>query len=141
MNKLAGKIIRFTGLLSVLFMTSAHEPAPEKRATVLPTDALVMVTEVTGQAEYAYDSTGWKPLEAGKILHAGAVIRTVGNSTALLRLANTTTLVRVTPASKLLLTPEPPVDEVLTTQANGRRAPVHHRNLEKSSSLICKAIQ
>jgi hypothetical protein len=51
------------------------------RATV---NRAVQVKQVTGAAEYAYDSTGWRPLTAGKILHAGASIRTGNSATVVL---------------------------------------------------------
>jgi hypothetical protein len=82
------------------------------RATV---NRAVHVKQVTGAAEYAYDSTGWRPLTAGKILHAGASIRTGNAATVVLAMEQEGSLVRVGPARRLELAAAAPAHETAIT--------------------------
>ena len=75
----------------------------------------MQVKQVTGAAEYAYDSTGWRPLTAGKILHAGASIRTANGASVLLAMEEEGSLVRVGPARRLELAAAAPAHETSVT--------------------------
>ena len=76
---------------------------------------VVHVKQVTGVAEYAYDSTGWRPLSAGKVLHAGASIRTGNSATVVLAMEENGALVRVGPMRKLELAAAAPAAESRVT--------------------------
>src|SRR4051812_3834648 len=88
----------------------------------LPVAHDVVVKEVKGSVEYAYDSTGWKKLQKDKLLKAGATIRTQGDSTVLLKVEHQSTFYRISSNSILQLTPETPADEVAPNRLARLRA-------------------
>ena len=71
----------------------------------------VEVRHVSGTAEYAYDSTGWRQLSAGKVLHPGAVIRTDRGSAVLVAMEEPGSFVRVSSSARLELTKAAPMSE------------------------------
>jgi hypothetical protein len=101
---------------SVLFLAAALassglSQAGAERPARAAVEHAVSVKQVTGVAEYAYDSTGWRPLVIGKILHAGASIRTLGESTVILSMEEHGSLIRVGPSKRLELSKAAPHHE------------------------------
>jgi hypothetical protein len=78
-----------------------------------PVSSEVVVVEIDGNPQYAYDGTAWQPLFAGKALKPGATIRTLGGSIALLKVGES--FIKVTAHSRLHLMPETPPEEVRTS--------------------------
>lgn len=109
-----------TALLATSFARGEDQPV---RAAV---ERSVQVKQASGSAEYAYDSTGWRPLTTGKILHAGANIRTGESSTVVLAMEEQGSLVRIGPMRRLELAAAAPSDEtpitVVPLQARIRKA-------------------
>lgn len=83
------------------------------KPAVLPIRSVVLVKEVQGQVEYAYDSTGWKPLVKGKELHPGATVRAASGALAILRLAETCNFFKVSPSTAVHITNETPLEELI----------------------------
>jgi hypothetical protein len=86
---------------------SADDLKPFKTQQAV-TDHLVFVQEVNGQAEYSYRGFSWQPLSPGKILKAGATLRTTPESSVTLKMGDYDNLVRVAPATSLQLVSTPP---------------------------------
>jgi hypothetical protein len=80
-------------------------------AKITPLKTSVVVTEVTGKTEYAYDSTGWKTLHKGKVLQPGATVRAGQESAAVLKSLNAPTFIKVSSGTRLHLTLEAPAEE------------------------------
>ena len=102
-------IASLLGLLGTLVTTIAQPQTLE--AKIAPLRAPVIVTEVQGSSEYAYDSTGWKPLATGKILQPGASVRTSGQAVVVLKTMNAPSFIKVSPGTQLHLTLEAPAEE------------------------------
>jgi hypothetical protein len=106
--------------LATSFVRGEDHPA---RTTV---SGAVQVKQVVGAAEYAYDSTGWRPLAAGKILRAGATIRTGDSASVVIAMEQAGSLVRVGPMRRLELAAAAPTREtpvtVVPLQARIRKA-------------------
>lgn len=100
-------IFGFTMAALVANLSSLGADRPARAAI----EHAVAVKEVSGSAEYAYDSTGWKPLSAGKVLHAGAFVRTGSDAKVLLAMEEQGSFVRVGPSSKLELAKAAPAPE------------------------------
>ena len=111
-SKLMKSLLYIFALGAAIFATSFARGADAPRATV---GSVVQVKQVTGLAEYAYDSTGWKPLVAGKILHAGASIRTGNSASVVLAMEEQGSLVRVGPSRRLELAAAAPAQESVVT--------------------------
>ena len=103
--------IALTGLLGCGSGSRAQLAPPPHRASLLPVDSAVLVKEVRGQVDYAYDSTGWHHLEPGKRLQPGATVRAASGSAAILRLPHSSALYKVSSATTVHITLEPPVQE------------------------------
>lgn len=88
------------------FLSHAGADRPARAAV----ENLIEVRQTTGVVEYAYDSTGWRPLRTGKALHAGATVRTAAGSSVLLKM-ETGSLVRVGPMRRLELAKAAPSSE------------------------------
>lgn len=84
------------------------------KAAILPIRSAVVVKEVSGHVEYAYDSTGWKTLASGKTLRPGATIRASFGSTAILRVAESASFFKLSPSTAVHITNETPLEEVST---------------------------
>jgi hypothetical protein len=108
-NQSIKNLIYFLALGGALLATSFARG--EDRATRATVGNVVHVRQVSGAAEYAYDSTGWRPLVAGKILHAGASVRTGNSATVVLAMEESGSLVRVGPMRKLELAAAAPASE------------------------------
>jgi hypothetical protein len=78
-----------------------------------PISSEVVVVEIDGNPQYAYDGTAWQPLFAGKVLKAGATIRTLGGSIAVLKVGES--FIKVSAHSRLHLMPETPPEEIRTS--------------------------
>src|SRR3954465_15802667 len=91
MKKLVVFGFTMAALVANLSSLGADRPA---RAAV---EHAVSVKEVSGLAEYAYDSTGWKQLSPGKVLHAGAYVRTGTDARVVLAMEEQGSFVRVGP--------------------------------------------
>ncbi len=107
--------IALAGLLGCCSGAHADSPSASKvsvKPTVLPIRSAVMVKEVSGHVEYAYDSTGWKTLSSGKSLRAGATVRAASGSAAVLRVADTSSFYRVSALTEVRITSETPVEEL-----------------------------
>src|SRR4051794_21215554 len=103
--------IALAGLLGSCSGAHAGGHSPTALTSLLPVRTSVLVKEVSGQVEYAYDSTGWRLLESGKLLRPGASVRALAGSSALLRMAESGTFIKISPATSVHITSEPPVDE------------------------------
>jgi hypothetical protein len=113
-SKVIKTVIYLLALVAIALATSfarAGEDRPSRAAVA----HAVQVKSVAGQAEYAYDSTGWRPLTAGKILHAGASIRTGNSSSVVLAMEEQGSLVRVGPMRRLDLAAAAPAHETAVT--------------------------
>jgi hypothetical protein len=108
-SKLIKSLIYIFALVAAVLATSFARG--EDHATRATVNNVVHVKQVTGAAEYAYDSTGWRPLESGKILHAGASIRTGNSATVVIAMEESGSLVRVGPMRKLELAAAAPSNE------------------------------
>ena len=106
MKKLFISGLTMAALVANLSSWGADRPA---RAAV---EHAVAVREVSGIAEYAYDSTGWKPLTPGKVLHPGAHIRTGSDARVLLSMEEEGSLVRMGPSARLELAKAAPATEL-----------------------------
>lgn len=111
-SKLIKSLIYIFALVAAILATSFARG--EDRPTRAAISSVVHVKQVTGAAEYAYDSTGWRPLESGKILHAGASIRTGNSATVVIAMEESGSLVRVGPMRKLELAAAAPTSESVT---------------------------
>lgn len=118
--------VALAGLLGCCSGSRANSPgeseaAPAKPA-LLPIRSVVLVQEVRGQVEYAYDSTGWKVLTKGKELRPGATVRAASGAVAILRLAETSNFFKVSPSTSVHITNETPIDELVSASlASARR--------------------
>jgi hypothetical protein len=72
MKKHLGLLMGILTAAGSMFLSQAADMAAIRAAV----ENVVSVKEISGVAEYAYDSTGWRPLVAGKLLHPGASVRT-----------------------------------------------------------------
>jgi len=81
---------------------------------MLPIRSAVLVKEVSGRVEYAYDSSGWKALQSGKTLHPGATVRAASGSTAVLRVAESANFFKLSPSTEVRITNETPLEELDT---------------------------
>jgi hypothetical protein len=91
--------------LAALSSSAADRPA---RAAV---EHAIEVKHVVGTAEYAYDSTGWRPLAAGKVLHPGAFVRTGSDSKVLIAMEEEGSFVRMGPLARLEISKAAPATE------------------------------
>jgi hypothetical protein len=112
--KMMKSIIYLLALAGALLATSFARAGEDRpvRATI---EHSVRVKHVNGSAEYAYDSTGWRPLIAGKILHAGASVRTGDSSSVVLAMEEQGSLVRVGSMHRLELAAAAPSHETSVT--------------------------
>lgn len=98
------------GLLTAagsMFLSHAADVSPIRAAV----ENVVTVKEISGLAEYAYDSTGWRPLAAGKMLHPGASLRTGEGGTIILAMEEPGSFVKVGPKARLDLIKVAPARE------------------------------
>jgi len=91
---------------------SADSKATVIRSAFLPVRSAILVKEVNGAVQYSYDGTGWQKLQPGKMLLPGATVRASSASTAILRIAGSSALFRISPATVLHLTAEMPGTEL-----------------------------
>lgn len=113
-NKVIKTFVYILALIAVALATSFAR-AGEDRVPRPTVDRAVQVKSVAGAAEYAYDSTGWRPLTAGKILHAGASVRTGNGASVVLAMEEQGSLVRVGPMRRLELAAAAPAHESTVT--------------------------
>lgn len=88
------------------------EPSRAVHPALLPVRSAVLVKEVKGKVEYAYDSTGWRTLEEGKLLRAGATVRAASGGLAILRIPESVSFFKISPQTTLHITSEAPADEL-----------------------------
>ena len=100
--------IKAIAALALATSALAAETVTIARAAI---DHAIEVRHVSGAAEYAYDSTGWRQVSAGKVLHPGAVIRTQAGGAVLLAMEEPGSFVRVSSSAKLELTKPAPTAE------------------------------
>ncbi len=103
--------VALAGLLGSCSGAHASGSLPASPGSLLPAQSTVVVKEVNGHVQYAYEGTGWRTLELGKLLRAGASIRALAGSSALLRIADSDTFVKVSPATSLHITSQAPLEE------------------------------
>lgn len=108
------KFVKVLAALALATSALAAETTMTARAAI---DHAIEVRHVSGNAEYAYDSTGWRQLSAGKVLHPGAVIRTDRGAAVLLAMEEPGSFVRVSPSARLELTKAAPSAERESTRA------------------------
>lgn len=94
------------------------------KAALLPIRSAVVVKEVRGHVEYAYDSTGWRVLTTGKQLRPGATVRAGSGATAILRLSETANFFKVSSSTEVHITNETPVEELGTISLASTKASV-----------------
>src|SRR4051812_47274889 len=109
------KVVIYLLLLVALALATSFARAGEDRPSRAAVAHAVQVKTVAGVAEYAYDSTGWRPLSAGKILHAGASIRTGNGASVVLAMEEQGSLLRVGPMRRLELAAADPTHETSVT--------------------------
>lgn len=90
-----------------IFLSQGGDVRPARAAV----EHSVSVKAVSGPAEYAYESTGWKALERGKVLHAGASVRTGPGGTIIIAMEEPGSLLKVGPSSRLDLAKPAPTSE------------------------------
>jgi len=123
------KTFRMIGFLAAALASNGLSQAGEDRPARAAVEHSIAVKHVTGVAEYAYDSTGWRPLAAGKVLHAGASVRTRGGSAVILAMEERGSFVRVGPSSRLELAKAAPATELgITIVPTQARAGLHLDN-------------
>lgn len=106
-KKNVSKVLVITAVLvACLSSLGADRPA---RAAV---EHAIEVKAVSGAAEYAYDSTGWKPLTTGKVLHPGAHIRTGEDAKVLLSMEESGSLLRLGSFARLEISKSAPQVEL-----------------------------
>jgi hypothetical protein len=81
------------------------------KPSLLPIRSEVLVKEVHGHVQYAYDSTGWRQLTKGKTLRPGATVRASSGSAAILRVGDSASFFKVSPSTVVHITNETPVEE------------------------------
>lgn len=86
----------------------------DTKAALLPVRSAVLVKEVRGHVEYAYDSTGWRVLTTGKQLQPGATVRAGLGSVAILRITESANFFKVSPSTEVYITNETPDEELGT---------------------------
>src|SRR4051812_42753905 len=96
-NNMKKNLVRFIALSAAVCSTSFLSHAGDERPARAAVEHAIQVKQVSGAAEYAYDSTGWRPLTPGKVLHAGASVRTGSDATVVLAMEEAGSLVRVGP--------------------------------------------
>jgi hypothetical protein len=106
--------IALVGLLGCCSGAHADARSAAVRPALLPVSSVVVVKEVIGQVEYAYDGTGWKSLQPGKQLRPGATLRASLGSTAVLRVPNNASLFKLSPSTTMHITAQTPMEEVTT---------------------------
>ena len=106
--------IALAGLLGCCSGAHAHPPLAKASVnpSILPIRTVVVVKEVSGHVEYAYDSTGWKTLSSGKSLRPGATVRAAADSTAVLRVTDTSSFYKVSALTQVRITSETPHEEL-----------------------------
>lgn len=110
-NQMKRSIFHMVGISTVAlasFLSIAGDDPPARAAV----EHAIEVREVSGLAEYAYDSTGWKQLRPGKVLFAGAHVRTSAGSMVLLAMEEEGSFVRVGPSRRLELAKAAPATEI-----------------------------
>jgi len=125
-------VITAAALVATLSSSGADRPA---RAAV---EHAIEVKQVSGYAEYAYDSTGWKPLTQGKILHAGAFVRTGSNGKVVLAMEEPGSMVRIGPLSRLELAKASPANERGVTMRPLNASAITSSKTEKIVPVIHK---
>jgi len=89
----------------------ANSAVSPSKPSLLPIRSAVLVKEVQGHVQYAYDGTGWRDLAKGKMLRPGATIRASSGSTAVLRVGNSTSFFKVSSLTAVHITQATPADE------------------------------
>jgi hypothetical protein len=112
--------IALAGMLGCCSGSKADSTRISTKRSSLPISRDVIVREVRGTVEYAYDGTGWQKLEKFKLLKPGVIIRTRGSSSVLLKSENQSTFYRIGETSVLQLTPETPEDELVAASRQAR---------------------
>ena len=118
--------VALAGLLGCCSGSRANSPGesePEQvKPALLPIRSVVLVKEIRGQVEYAYDSTGWKLLTEGKELRPGATVRAASGAVAILRLIESSNFFKVSSSTAVHITNETPLDELVSASlASARR--------------------
>ena len=103
-------VIRFFGFTAAVLVATLSSSGADRPARAAVEHA-IEVKQVSGYAEYAYDSTGWKPLTSGKMLHAGAFVRTGSDGKVVLAMEEPGSFVRIGPLSRLELAKSAPPSE------------------------------
>jgi hypothetical protein len=101
----------YFAVAAALALTTSFSRAADEQVGRATVEHAIQVKAVTGSAQYAYDSTGWRPLTAGKVLHAGASVRTSNDSSVVLAMEEHGSLVRVGPMRRLELAKAAPAHE------------------------------
>jgi hypothetical protein len=128
--KMTKSVIKYFGITAAALVATLSSSGADRPARAAVEHA-IEVKQVSGYAEYAYDSTGWKPLTSGKVLHAGAFVRTGSDGKVILAMEEPGSLVRVGPLSRLELAKAAPATERGVTmrplQASASTAPASEK--------------
>ena len=81
------------------------------KPSLLPIRSAVLVKEVIGHVQYAYDGTGWRELTKGKSLRPGATIRASSGSAAILKVGDSASFYKVSALTAVHITQETPAEE------------------------------
>lgn len=108
LQKMSMKITTLAALLALVTCLGSAKTAEPQTAAL---KSAVVVTEVNGSGEYAYDSTGWRKLTTGKVLQPGATVRASQESFVILKTVHSPSLIRVSQNTQLHLTLEAPDEE------------------------------
>ena len=81
------------------------------KPSLLPIRSVVLVKEVSGHVQYAYDGTGWRELTKGKSLRPGATIRASSGSAAILKVGDSASFYKVSALTAVHITQETPAEE------------------------------
>ena len=86
-------------------------PVTSSKPSLLPIRSAVLVKEVSGHVQYAYDGTGWRELTKGKSLRPGATIRASSGSAAILKVGDSASFYKVSALTAVHITQETPAEE------------------------------
>ena len=114
------KVLHAVVLAGWLGCSGSKADFPSCSASVVPVSGHLVAKEVSGRVIYAYEGTGWKTLEAGKVLAAGATVKTDSRSAVLLKVKNEDSFVRVSSEQVLHLTAQRPPEELDGAQLASR---------------------
>jgi hypothetical protein len=95
------KSVRIVANLSIVCFLCMVSHAADTVHRRIQVESDVLITEVTGDAEYKYSGGQWILMSKGNVLKPGAIIRAPAGSKALLRMDKS--FIRIAPGSEFQL--------------------------------------